>query len=102
MGYIQNITLEKIQGFLVFKKNKGFKYNTLLAYIAAFSYYFRQNDLDTLTNVIEFKNFKNGLRLTMKGDICPNAKHLFGPQWFFVSVDMSHAGETIAQTFNKL
>lgn len=68
------ITLEKIQGFLVFKKNKGCKYNTLLAYIAVFSYYFRQNDLDILTNALEFQNLKNGLRRTIKGDICPNAK----------------------------
>ena len=43
-------------------------------------YYFHQNDLDILTNAIEFKNFKNGLRRTMKGDICPNAKQPFDPQ----------------------
>lgn len=81
------ITLEKMQGFLVLKKNNGCKYNTLLAYIAAFSYYFHQNDLDILTNAIEFKNFKNGLRRTMKGDICPNAKQPFDPQWFTLYFD---------------
>ena len=44
------ITSEKIQGFLIDKKNNGCTYNTLIAYICAFNYYFRQNDLDILTN----------------------------------------------------
>ena len=76
------ITSEKIQGFLIDKKNNGCTYNTLIAYICAFNYYFRQNDLDILTNSIEFKNFKNGLRRTMKGDTCPKAKQPFDIQWF--------------------
>ena len=68
------ITIDKMKGFLVLKMKSNKKYSTLANDIAAFSYYFRQNKLDILTNSLEFKKFKAGLRRLMHGDTYPNAK----------------------------
>ena len=76
------ITIDKMKGFLVLKMKSNKKYSTLANYIAAFSYYFRQNKLDILTNSLEFKNFKAGLRRLMHGDTYPNAKLPFNHTWF--------------------
>lgn len=76
------IDIEKMMGLLVYKLKQGRKYTTLASYIASFSYYFRQNNLNVLTNCIEFKIFKNGLRRQLKGDTFSNSKLPFNHMWF--------------------
>lgn len=81
------ITIEKMKGFLVLKMKSNRKYSTLVNYIAAFSYYFRQNALDILTNSLEFKTFKAGLRRLMHGDTFSNAKLPFNHIWFLGNLE---------------
>lgn len=76
------ITIEKMKGFLMKLVRDKKQFTTIQSYIAGFSFYFRQNDLDVLTNSIEFKNFKSGLRRKLQGSKCPKAKLPFDPSWF--------------------
>ena len=76
------ITIDKLIAFMVFQKNNGRKCSTLMNYVAGFSYYFKDNNLDNLTQDIRFKSFKSGLRRTMHSGIFPNQKEPFNPDWF--------------------
>lgn len=81
------ITEEKMRGFLMNQVDDDMKYSTIASYISAFSHYFRDNNLDNLTNLISFKNFKSGLRRQLEGDKFPNAKQPFQPEWFQEIID---------------
>ena len=81
------VTYEKMVAFLVYQKNCGRKCSTLLNYINGFSYYFRENGLNVLTQSIKFKVFKSGLRRTMMAGSYPNAKLPFNPEWFPKIID---------------
>ena len=76
------ITVDKMIGFIVLKKNQNRQASTLLNYIAGFSWYFRHNNLDNLTQTIQFKEFKCGLRRVTMSDTFPYQKHPFDPNWF--------------------
>ena len=78
------ITIEKMKGFLMKLTKDNKQYSTIQSYIAGFSYYFRQNRIDVLTNSIDFKNFKSGLRRKLQGLKCPKAKLPFNPTWFVI------------------
>ena len=78
------VDIEKMEIFLVFMRRKKRCYNTLAAYVRGFSYYFRRNGLDILTQEIGFKVFFSGLRreMTADGGLCPKAKAPFQIEWF--------------------
>ena len=76
------VTLEKIQAYLIFKKEQGRTFSTLSNYICAFSNHFRQIDEPNLTLSIEFKKFKGGLKRLMEGARFPNQKEPFKREWF--------------------
>ena len=76
------VTHEKIVAFIVFQKNIGRKCSSLLSYINGFTYYFRENNLPILTQSIEFKTFKSGIRRVMHSGSYPNAKRPFDPKYF--------------------
>ena len=77
------ITVDKMVGFLVLMKRKGRTCNTLLNYARAFSYYFRSNNLELLTQDMRFKVFLTGLRRKMadNGETA-KAKEPFLVEWF--------------------
>lgn len=78
------VDIEKMEVFLVLMKRKRRCYNTLAGYVRAFSYYFRTNAKDCLTQDLQFKIFFSGLRreMTEGGQSCPNAKEPFQLEWF--------------------
>ena len=78
------IDVSKMQIFLVYMKRQNRAYNTLCGYVRSFSYYFRSNGMDVLTQDIGFKIFMNGLRREMTADkgSCPYAKAPFEIAWF--------------------
>lgn len=76
------IMIEKMKSFLMKLTNDKKQFTIIQSYIAGFSFYFRQNDLDVLTNSIEFKNFKSSLRRKLQGSKCSRAKLPFDPSWF--------------------
>lgn len=76
------ITHDKMVAFIVFQKKAGRKCCSLLAYMNSFTYYFRENNLEILTQSIKFKVFKSGIRRSMYSGNCPNAKLPFDPKWF--------------------
>ena len=65
------ITIEKMKGFLALKTKSNRKYSTLANYIASFSYYFRSNNLDILTNKLNtlFSLFKIFIFFWMKKNL---------------------------------
>ena len=77
------ISIDKMRVFIIWMKRKGRTYNTLIAYVRAFSWYFRTNRLDWLTQDGDFKLFLSGLRREMtKVGSDPNAKSPFPVEWF--------------------
>ena len=52
------ITVEKMIGFIVIKKNQNHQASTLLNYIAGFSWYFRHNNLDNLTQTFSIQRIQ--------------------------------------------
>ena len=77
------IDIDKIQVFLMFQwKHKNRTKNTLLGYINAFSRYFKENNLEILTNDIKFKIFKQGLKRSFKTNSDPFQKAPFQIMWF--------------------
>lgn len=76
------LTEDKMQGFIMYKKSQGVKFNSLMGYVRAFSWDLRRNNLPLLTQSLTFKNFKDTLRREMNGGECPNQKSPM-PQEFF-------------------
>lgn len=76
------ITTDKMMAFIVFQKRAGRCWSTLSNYIQGFSYYFRARNDEVLTQSMQFKVFKDGLRREMHAGTFPNAKLPFKPEWF--------------------
>ena len=77
------LEIQKMELFLVLMKRQGKCYNTLAGYVRSFSFYFRSNNLDVLTQSMDFKIFMSGLRrdTTREGE-SPKAKEPFRKEWF--------------------
>ena len=77
------IDVDKMQIFILWMKHKGRTYNTLVGYARSFSFHFRLNNLEPLTQTVAFKMFLSGLRRGMlKDGREPNAKAPFPVEWF--------------------
>ena len=81
------ITVDKMIAFIVYQKNKERKCSTLMNYIGGFSHYYRENNLDNLTQDLRFKSFKSGLRRSMRSGIYTNKKNPFDVTWFRMILD---------------
>ena len=82
------INIDKMMVFIQFGKDEGYTYNTLKCCIAAFSYYFRSNNLPNLTQDVEFTNFHKGVLRDMKTNKNPNRKLPWNPQFFDSYLDL--------------
>ena len=76
------ITVEKMMAFIVLQKRAGRCWSTLSNYIQGFSHYFRTANEPVLTQTMQFKVFKDGLRREMQAGTFPNAKLPFKIEWF--------------------
>ena len=77
------IDIRKMKIFIVLMKKRKRTYSTLVNYIRGFSFHFRKNGLEVLTQSIEFKVFHSGLRREMCGDRAfPKAKEPFELEFF--------------------
>ena len=72
----------KMMAFITYQFNNGRACSTLMNYISAFSNYFRENNLDNLTQSLQFKRFKSGLLHKLKSGHFPYQKEPFNPKWF--------------------
>ena len=65
-----------------FKKEKQYDFTTLRHHIAAFAFYFRENNLPDITKDVRIKETKRGLNRIMNGNANPNRKNPFIPEFF--------------------
>ena len=65
----------KMMAFITYQFKNGRACSTLMNYISAFSYYFHENNLDNLTQSLQFKRFKSGLRHKLKSGHFPYQKN---------------------------
>ena len=61
----QPVTVDKMMAFIVFQKRSGKCWSTLSSYIQGFAHHFRVNNEQILTQSMQFKVFKDGLRREM-------------------------------------
>lgn len=76
------ITLEKMMGFITNQYNKKRQCSMLMNYIGGLSNYFKENNLENLTQHMRFKVFKSGIRRQLKSGIFPYQKEPFNSEWF--------------------
>lgn len=76
------VTVEKMMAFIVLQRRSGRCWSTLANYIQGFSYHFRSKNEPVLTQSMQFKVFKDGLRREMHAGTFPNAKLPFRIEWF--------------------
>ena len=76
------ITVDKMMAFIVLQKRAGRCWSTLANYVQGFSHHFRSKNEAVLTQSMQFKVFKDGLRREMHASTFPNAKLPFKIEWF--------------------
>ena len=83
----QPVTVDKMMAFIVFQKRSGKCWSTLSSYIQGFAHHFRVNNEQILTQSMQFKVFKDGLRREMHSGTFPKAKLPFKVEWFEAIVE---------------